>query len=111
MELEEAQSRWRSYVKNRSPQLREAIIRDYAILDALRQLDWVPRSVRVKEQNLRRAYGRLESVFGRPPRDEEVAEELGVDMEAFEQLVTEVARGSVLSLDDLVAGMGESTTL
>jgi RNA polymerase sigma factor FliA len=82
-----------------------------AILDALRQLDWVPRSVRVKEQNLRRAYGRLESLLGRPPRDEEVAEELGVDLEAFEELVTEVARGSVLSLDDLVAGMGESTTL
>jgi RNA polymerase sigma factor for flagellar operon FliA len=168
MEPEEAQSRWRSYVKSRSPQLREAIIRDYAvlarraaerlqispwgcvsqddlishaviglidavdrydpevgvpfegfamprirgaILDALRQLDWVPRSVREKEQNLRRAFGRLESALGRPPKDEEVAEELGVDLPELERLVTEVARGSVMSLDDLVLGMGEGTTL
>src|SRR3954449_3490092 len=167
-EQAEVQARWREYVRTRSPQLREAIIRDYAvlarraverlqispwgcvsqedlishaviglidavdrydpehgvpfegfamprirgaILDALRQLDWVPRSVRVKEQSLRRAYGRLEAVLGRPPRDEEVADELGVDPEELERLVTEVARGSVLSLDDLVAGMGESTTL
>ena len=162
----EIQARWREYVKTRSPQLREAIIKDYAILarraverlqispwgcvsqedlishaviglidaidrydpevgtpfegfamprirgailDALRQLDWVPRSVRVKEQQLRRTYGKLEAVLGRPPKDEEVAEELGVDLHELERLVTEVARGSVLSLDDLVAGMGETT--
>ncbi len=168
MEHEEAQSRWRRYVKDRSPAMREAIIRDYAvlarraverlqispwgcvsqddlishaviglidaidrydpdygvpfegfamprirgaILDALRQLDWVPRSVRMKEQKLRRAYGRLESVLGRPPRDEEVAAELEIDPAELERLVTEVARGSVLSLDDLVTGMGETTTL
>jgi RNA polymerase sigma factor for flagellar operon FliA len=77
-----------------------------AILDALRQLDWVPRSVRVKEQNLRRAYGKMESILGRPPKDEEVADELGIELAELEQLVTEVARGSVLLLDDLVAGMG-----
>jgi RNA polymerase sigma factor for flagellar operon FliA len=88
-----------------------------AILDALRQLDWVPRSVRLKEQKLRRAYGQLEGVLGRPPRDEEVAEELGIDLSELEQLVTDVARGSVLSLDDLVsagargAAGDENTTL
>lgn len=74
-----------------------------AILDALRQLDWVPRTVRIKEARLRRAYGELETVLGRPPSDEEVAQELGVGLEELEQLVAEVARGSVLSLDDLVA--------
>jgi RNA polymerase sigma factor for flagellar operon FliA len=162
----EIQARWREYVKTRSPQLRETIIREYAILarraverlqispwgcvsqddlishaiiglidaidrydpevgtpfegfamprirgailDALRQLDWVPRTVRVKEQQLRRAFGRLEGLLGRPPRDEEVAEELGVSLDELERLITEVARGSVLSLDDLVTGMGETT--
>src|SRR5206468_521070 len=82
-----------------------------AILDALRQLDWLPRSVRVKEAQLRRAYGRLEALMGRPPTDEEAAAELGVDLEELEKLVTDVARGSLLSLDDLVSGMDESTTL
>lgn len=173
-EHEERQARWREYARGRCPRLREAIIRDYAvlarrvvdrlqispwgcvsqedlishaviglidavdrydpeygtpfegfamprirgaILDALRQLDWVPRSVRMKEQKLRLAYGKLEGVLGRPPRDEEVAVELGVDLAELEQLVTDVARGSVLSLDDLVtagsrdAGAGEGTTL
>jgi RNA polymerase sigma factor FliA len=170
----ESQARWREYVRTRCPKLREAIIRDYAvlakraverlqispwgcvsqedlishaviglidavdrydpeygppfegfamprirgaILDALRQLDWVPRSVRVKEQQLRRVYGKLEGVLGRPPRDEEVAADLGIDLAELEQLVTDVARGSVLSLDDLVAASardasgGEGTTL
>lgn len=74
-----------------------------AILDALRQLDWVPRSVRAKEHQLRRAYGKLEMVLGRPPQDEEVARELEIDVDELEQLVTDVARGSVLSLDDLVS--------
>jgi RNA polymerase sigma factor for flagellar operon FliA len=162
----EIQARWREYVKARSPQMRETIIREYAILarraverlhispwgcvsqddlishaiiglidaidrydpdlgtpfegfamprirgailDALRQLDWVPRTVRVKEQQLRRAFGRLEGLLGRPPQDEEVAEELGVSLDELERSITEVARGSVLSLDDLVAGMGETT--
>lgn len=168
LEQDEAQARWREYVTTRSPALREALIRDHAILarraverlqitpwgcvskedlishaviglidaidrydpehgssfeafamprirgailDALRQLDWVPRSVRAREQKLRRAFGSLEAVLGRPPRDDEVAAELGIGLEELEQLVTEVARGSLLSLDDLVTGMGESTTL
>jgi len=168
MEQIQVQARWREYVETRSPKLREAIIRDYAvlakraverlqitpwgcvskddllshaliglidavdrydpqhgtpfegfamprirgaILDALRGLDWVPRSIRVEENKLRRAYNQLESVLGRTPTDEEVADELGVTVQALERLQTNVARSSVLSLDDLVTGMGESTTL
>jgi RNA polymerase sigma factor FliA len=80
-----------------------------AVLDALRRLDWVPRAVRSDENRLRRAYGKLESILGRPPSDEEVAAELGIEVEDLEKLVTDVSRSSVLSLDDLVAGMGEGT--
>lgn len=75
-----------------------------AVLDSLRKLDWVPRSVRSDESRLRRAYGRLESILGRAPTDEEVAEELGVSPDELEGLLSDVARGSVLSLDDLVSG-------
>jgi len=82
-----------------------------SILDALRRLDWVPRTVRVREAKLRRAYGKLESLLGRAPTDAEVADELGIDPAELDELVTEVARGSLLSLDDLVAGAGEGTTL
>lgn len=82
-----------------------------AILDALRRLDWVPRSVRVREAKLRRAYGKLEGLLGRPPSDDEVAGELGIEPSELDGLVTEVARGSLLSLDDLVAGAGDGSTL
>jgi RNA polymerase sigma factor for flagellar operon FliA len=81
-----------------------------AVLDALRRLDWVPRTVRSEETRLRRAYGRLESILGRAPTDEEVAEELGITIDELEGLVTEVSRSSVLSLDDLVAGVTEGPT-
>src|SRR5262252_3984898 len=48
-----------------------------AMLDELRNLDWVPRSVRQKESALERAYEALERRLGRSARDEEVAEVLG----------------------------------
>ncbi len=49
-----------------------------AMLDELRSLDWVPRSVRQKESALDRAYETLERSLGRSARDEEVAELLGI---------------------------------
>lgn len=79
-----------------------------AVLDALRRLDWVPRTVRSEETRLRRAYGRLESILGRAPTDEEVADELGISLEQLEDLVTEISRSSMLSLDDLLAGATDS---
>lgn len=82
-----------------------------AILDALRKLDWVPRSVRGEESRLRRAYGKLESILGRAPSEEEVADELGISVDELEGLVSDVSRGSVLSLDDLVAGLNETSSL
>ncbi len=82
-----------------------------AVLDALRRLDWVPRSVRADETRLRRAFGRLEGTLGRPPSMAEVAAELGISEAALDDLVSDIARSSLLSLDDLVAGMPESSPL
>lgn len=44
-----------------------------AILDELRSIDWVPRSVRAKARSLERAYAKLEAMHRRTPTDEEVA--------------------------------------
>src|SRR4029450_8785527 len=61
-----------------------------AMLDALREWDWVPRSVRQKEQALTQAYAAIERQQGRPAEDEEVAAWLGLDRETFSHWLLEV---------------------
>ncbi len=72
-----------------------------AILDELRSMDWVPRSVRQKARKVEDAYSRLEYALGRPASDEEVAKEMDIDMDTFHRLLSETASVSLLSLDDL----------
>jgi RNA polymerase sigma factor for flagellar operon FliA len=72
-----------------------------AILDELRSMDWVPRSVRQKARKVEDAYSRLEYNLGRPASDDEVAKEMNVDMDTFYRLLSETASVSLLSLDDL----------
>jgi len=70
-----------------------------AILDELRSLDWVPRSVRKKFHRIEAAYAKLQKESGQPAKDEEVAAELGVDMEEFHRLLEASRNVSLLSLD------------
>lgn len=72
-----------------------------AILDELRSMDWVPRSVRQKARKVEETIAKLEYGLGRPATDEEVAKEMNVDMESFYRLLSETASVSLLSLDDL----------
>lgn len=71
-----------------------------AILDELRSLDWVPRSVRQKARDLQKTYAELSMRLGRMPYDDEVAEHLGLSITEFEELLNEVAPLTVLSLDE-----------
>jgi RNA polymerase sigma factor for flagellar operon FliA len=66
-----------------------------AMLDQLRLLDWVPRSVRRKGNLLKEALDRVESAKGWPADDEEVSAELGLDLESYHLLLQEV-RGMAL---------------
>ena len=52
-----------------------------AILDELRSMDWVPRSVRAKARSVETAIAKLEAVWGRAPSDEEVAAELEISVD------------------------------
>lgn len=72
-----------------------------AIIDELRSLDWIPRSVRQKSRQLQNAYNDLENRLGRAATDEEVAEEMGLDIKTFEQLVTDTSGTAMISLDDV----------
>src|SRR4029453_7820152 len=54
------------------------------IIDELRSMDWVPRSVRARARHIERAIGELEARLGRAPTDEEIAKKLGITEEELE---------------------------
>jgi RNA polymerase sigma factor for flagellar operon FliA len=72
-----------------------------AIIDELRSLDWVPRSVRAKARDVEKVHGQLENQLLRAPTEDEMADKLGVDVEEFRKTLLEIANSSVLALDDL----------
>lgn len=71
-----------------------------AMLDELRSLDWIPRSVRKKSHLVENAYAQLQKSLGRPAEAEEVAELLGLEMEEFYQLLDETKSVSVVALEN-----------
>jgi len=83
-----------------------------AVLDELRALDWVPRSVRAKAKRLEKAIAVVENQLGRNATDEEIAQEMNMDLEELESLIAEVSFNSILSLDQEYSDGGDhSTTL
>lgn len=72
-----------------------------SILDELRKLDWVPRSVRAKAREIDEAYASLEKELGRSPSDSEVAEHLGLSLEELASVASTAAATQVLPLDDV----------
>jgi RNA polymerase sigma factor for flagellar operon FliA len=70
-----------------------------AILDQLRSMDWVPRSVRQKTRKLERAYAEVEQSLGRAANDEEVANFLDIAADEFNALQRQAAALSVVSID------------
>jgi len=77
-----------------------------AMLDELRKMDWFPRSVRKTMQKVEDAVLSLQSRLGREPEDEEIAQELGVDIEEYFRMVHRGAGAGLLNLEDLVADGG-----
>jgi RNA polymerase sigma factor for flagellar operon FliA len=71
-----------------------------AMLDELRSLDWIPRSVRKKSHLIENAYAQLQISMGRPAEAEEVAELLGVKLADFYQLLDETKAVSVVPLEN-----------
>jgi RNA polymerase sigma factor for flagellar operon FliA len=70
-----------------------------AILDGLRALDWVPRSVRSRSRSVQDAIAALEHQLGRTPTDEEISAELKISVEELEKWLSDIAAGSVGPLD------------
>lgn len=79
-----------------------------AMLDELRSAEWAPKQLQKKINNLKSAYRRLEQKLERPPSEEEVAEELGIDPKELFKLLQD-ANGSVtISLEDIEYRVGQS---
>ena len=77
-----------------------------SIIDELRSLDWVPRSVRSKARAIERVCARLENQLQRAPTDEEIAAELDLTMSEFHHSLGQIANTSMVALDELWAISG-----
>lgn len=78
-----------------------------AIIDELRALDWVPRSLRQRAKDVERAYMDLENKYKRIPTDEEVAKALNITIKEFGDLLSNLSHSSLLALEELWSVGGE----
>jgi RNA polymerase sigma factor for flagellar operon FliA len=74
-----------------------------AIIDELRAMDWVPRSVRFKAREIEKAYSDLEAILKRAPTERELAERLGVSLRELHDVINQISFVSVLALDELLS--------
>ena len=74
-----------------------------AIIDELRAMDWVPRSVRFKAREIEKAYQDLETMLKRAPTEKEVAERLGVSLPELHDVINQISFVSVLALDEMLS--------
>jgi RNA polymerase sigma factor for flagellar operon FliA len=84
-----------------------------AIIDELRALDWVPRSVRSRAREIERAIAELEAKLGTAPTDEQIAAKIGISVDELEESLTDISRSSIAALDELwsVSGEGDQVSL
>jgi RNA polymerase sigma factor for flagellar operon FliA len=72
-----------------------------AIIDELRSLDWVPRSVRSRAREIERANSKLEHKLQRAPTDDEMAGELSMSTDEFQEALLQISNSTVAALDEL----------
>ncbi len=72
-----------------------------SIIDELRSMDWVPRSVRARARDIERAIASLEAKLHRAPTDAEIAEKIGITEGELEDSLTDISRSSIAALDEL----------
>ncbi|MCP4253808.1 MAG: FliA/WhiG family RNA polymerase sigma factor [Candidatus Scalindua sp.] len=80
-----------------------------AVLDYLRLQDWVPRSVREKDNLIKDAYNTLEQKLNRTPHTEEIAEEMGISCSDLDKMLVDINMCSMLYLEDISFGGNEDS--
>ena len=78
-----------------------------AIIDELRAIDWIPRSVRYKAREVEKAYAALEASLHRTPTEAELAAEMGIALNDLHAIFSQVSYVNVIALDELLTVGGE----
>ncbi|MCD4814656.1 FliA/WhiG family RNA polymerase sigma factor [bacterium] len=73
-----------------------------AVLDEMRSMDWVPRSVRQKTRELEQAYEHLNNKLHRPVTDQDLAKHFKMSMKRFQSMLTDINIPPVISLDEIM---------
>lgn len=73
-----------------------------AVIDSIREMDWVPRSLRQKSKELEKAYWDVENELGRSASDEDIAKKLKISLADFYKLINDVNVSSMISLEDFL---------
>jgi RNA polymerase sigma factor for flagellar operon FliA len=96
---------------------REVQLRTYAecrikgaILDELRSMDWMPRSMRKKVREVEHAIAIVEQKLGRPARDSDIAGQMDLDLDTYYKLFDAAQDLEVLSLDECVESVQDNST-
>ncbi len=82
-----------------------------SILDGLRSIDWVPRSVRARGRDVERAFSKLEARLHRSPTEAELAEELGYSESQLHQVLGQLSLTGMAALDEMLGDRSDSATL
>lgn len=78
-----------------------------AIIDELRAIDWIPRSVRSKAREVERAINKLENELHRPPTDGELSQALGISVDELAGMLNQINLVSIVALDELLSPSGD----
>ena len=80
-----------------------------AMLDELRRMDWVPRTVHEKSRKIQKAIGQLEQRLGRVPTDEQVAAAMKISLAAYRELLDEIRPAQFICLDSVCTADGDDS--
>lgn len=79
-----------------------------AIIDSIRKMDWVPRTLRKKNKELDQVYQELEALYGREPSEDELAEKMQISVDETRDLMKKASVVSLISLDDYLEANHET---
>lgn len=79
-----------------------------SILDQIRKMDWVPRTLRQRQKQMDSAAAKIEAKEGRPATDAEIAKELNIQEEEYSGWKSEIQLANMISLDDYLEQSGDT---